>query len=70
LNLGVGMVAIVEQSVADRAVELLNKAGMGAWVMGGVENIDPSAAEAGLDYVQGAKGVDGGAVLLTGAYAK
>jgi len=70
LNLGVGMVAIVDQAVADRAVQLLNAAGMGAWVMGQVENLDPSAAEAGLDFVQGAKGVDGGAVLLTGAYAK
>ncbi|WP_313810892.1 phosphoribosylformylglycinamidine cyclo-ligase [Glutamicibacter sp.] len=70
LNLGVGMVAVVDPAVADRAVELLNAAGMGAWVMGQVENLDPSAAEAGLDFVQGAKGVDGGAVLLTGNYAK
>ncbi|RWZ82442.1 phosphoribosylformylglycinamidine cyclo-ligase [Glutamicibacter sp. HZAU] len=70
LNLGVGMVAVVDPAVADRAVELLNVAGMGAWVMGQVEDLDPSAAEAGLDFVQGAKGVDGGAVLLTGNYAK
>ncbi|MDV2981421.1 phosphoribosylformylglycinamidine cyclo-ligase [Glutamicibacter nicotianae] len=70
LNLGVGMVAVVDPAVADRAVELLNAAGMGAWVMGQVEDLDPSAAEAGLDFVQGAKGVDGGAVLLTGNYAK
>ncbi len=70
LNLGVGMVAVVDPAVADRAVELLNAAGMGAWVMGEVENLDPSASAAGLDFVQGAKGVDGGAVLLTGSYAK
>lgn len=70
LNLGVGMVAVVDQSVADRAVALLNKAGMGAWIMGSVEKLDPSASSAGLDYVQGAKGVDGGGVLLTGNYAK
>lgn len=70
LNLGVGMVAVVDPAVADRAVELLNAAGMGAWVMGEVENLDPSASAAGLDFVQGAKGVDGGAVLLTGSYVK
>ncbi|HAY43663.1 MAG TPA: phosphoribosylformylglycinamidine cyclo-ligase, partial [Micrococcaceae bacterium] len=70
LNLGVGMVAVVDQNVADRAVALLNKAGMGAWIMGSVEKLDPSASSAGLDYVQGAKGVDGGGVLLTGSYAK
>lgn len=70
LNLGVGMVAVVDPAVADRAVELLNAAGMGAWVMGEVDVLDPSASAAGLDFVQGAKGVDGGAVLLTGNYAK
>lgn len=70
LNLGVGMVAVVDAAVADRAVELLNALNMGAWVMGQVENLDPAAADAGLDFVQGAKGVDGGAVLLTGNYSK
>ncbi|GAB3618854.1 phosphoribosylformylglycinamidine cyclo-ligase [Glutamicibacter endophyticus] len=70
LNLGVGMVAVVDQAVADRAVELLNAAGMGAWVMGSVEALTDQATGAGADFVQGAKGVDGGAVLLTGEYAK
>ncbi|MHC6177476.1 phosphoribosylformylglycinamidine cyclo-ligase [Glutamicibacter sp. X7] len=70
LNLGVGMVAVVDQAVADRAVELLNAAGMGAWVMGSVEELTDQATGAGADFVQGAKGVDGGAVLLTGEYAK
>lgn len=70
LNLGVGMVAVVDQAVADRAVELLNAAGMGAWVMGSVETLTDQATGAGADFVQGAKGVDGGAVLLTGEYAK
>ena len=69
LNLGVGMVAVVDGSVADRAVELLNALNMGAWVMGAVDTLDPKASDAGLDFVQGAKGVDGGAVLLTGNYA-
>ncbi|TLK50883.1 phosphoribosylformylglycinamidine cyclo-ligase [Glutamicibacter sp. V16R2B1] len=69
LNLGVGMVAVVDAAVADRAVELLNALNMGAWVMGEVEKLDESASAAGADFVQGAKGVDGGAVLLTGAYA-
>ncbi|MCW4463986.1 phosphoribosylformylglycinamidine cyclo-ligase [Glutamicibacter sp. MNS18] len=69
LNLGVGMVAVVDAAVADRAVQLLNAQNMGAWVMGGIQDLDPSASSAGLDFVQGAKGVDGGAVLLTGNYA-
>jgi len=69
LNLGVGMVAVVDGAVADRAVELLNALNMGAWVMGGIEKLDDSASSAGVDFVQGAKGVDGGAVLLTGSYA-
>lgn len=70
LNLGVGMVAIVEASAADAALARLNERGVASWVMGTVSGIDPSAASAGLDFVQGAKGVDGGAVLLRGAYAQ
>ncbi|GAA2117349.1 phosphoribosylformylglycinamidine cyclo-ligase [Kocuria atrinae] len=69
LNLGVGMVAIVDPSVADAAVEHLNKRGVSSWIMGEVGPVDPSAKDAGLDWVQGAKGVDGGGVLMTGKYA-
>ncbi|GHD02783.1 phosphoribosylformylglycinamidine cyclo-ligase [Zhihengliuella salsuginis] len=69
LNLGVGMVAIVEASAADAAVARLNERGVASWVMGSVSQATDEAATAGSDFVQGAKGVDGGAVLMQGAYA-
>lgn len=69
LNLGVGMVAIVDASVADAALARLNARGMTSWVMGKVGAVSKNAQGAGLDYVQGAKGVDGGAVLMRGAFA-
>ena len=69
LNLGVGMVAIVDPSVADAAVEHLNKRGVHSWLMVEVRPLDPAARHPGSDWVQGAKGVDGGGVLMTGSYA-
>ena len=69
LNLGVGMVAIVDASIADAALSRLNARGMNSWVMGTVGAITEEAKTAGLDYVQGAKGVDGGAVLMRGNFA-
>ena len=69
LNLGVGMVAIVDASVADAALSRLNARGMTSWVMGKVGTVSEDAKGAGLDYVQGAKGVDGGAVLMRGIFA-
>ena len=68
LNVGVGMVAIVDPSVADAAVSHLSDRGVGSWIMGEVAALDPSARDAGVDWVQGAKGVAGGGVLLTGEY--
>ncbi|WP_115789659.1 phosphoribosylformylglycinamidine cyclo-ligase [Arthrobacter silvisoli] len=71
LNLGVGMVAIVSPEIADAAVARLNERGLPSWIMGtvstdsGLSSLDKS----GPDYVQGAKGVDGGAVRLVNAYA-
>jgi len=67
LNLGVGMVAIVDAAGADAALQRLNERGMPAWVMGQVAPIDASLG--GVDFVQGAKGVDGGAVHLVNSYA-
>ena len=67
LNLGVGMVAIVDAAGADAAVNRLAERGVPAWVMGTVGAA--GEAQAGPDYVQGAKGVDGGAVRLVGNYA-
>lgn len=70
LNLGVGMVAVVDSAQADQAVAHLNAAGQQAWIMGTVDAYSADdVASAGDDFVQGAKGVDGGGVLLTGAYA-
>ncbi|MDN5632316.1 MULTISPECIES: phosphoribosylformylglycinamidine cyclo-ligase [Kocuria] len=69
LNLGVGMVAIVDPEVADAAVAHLEARGLPAWIMGRIGPVDPDAARHGSDWVQGAKGVAGGGVLLTGSYA-
>ncbi|MHA7208630.1 phosphoribosylformylglycinamidine cyclo-ligase [Arthrobacter sp. MDT1-65] len=68
LNLGVGMVAIVGASAADAALAQLNAAGVPSWVMGGVQSASGGSTD-GPDYVQGAKGVDGGSVRLVGTYA-
>jgi phosphoribosylformylglycinamidine cyclo-ligase len=70
LNLGVGMVAIVSARAADAAVARLNARGVPAWVMGTVTAASGRPGNSdGPDYVQGAKGVDGGAVRLVNAYA-
>lgn len=69
LNLGVGMVAIVSPEIADATVSRLNERGLPSWVMGTVAADSSSVDKSGPDYVQGAKGVDGGAVRLVNAYA-
>lgn len=70
LNLGVGMVAVVAPEKAEEALAQLTASGQTAWVLGEVTEYAPEdVAGAGEDFVQGAKGVDGGGVLLTGAYA-
>ena len=68
LNLGVGMVAIVDPSVAEAATRRLNDRGVPAWVMGDVVSATEPDTDS-PDYVQGAKGVNGGAVRLFGQYA-
>ena len=68
LNLGVGMIAIVDPAVADAAMNRLNERGISSWIMGDVVKAG-SAEQNNPDYVQGAKGVDGGAVRLYGSYA-
>lgn len=69
LNLGVGMVAVVDPEVAATSISVLVDAGIDAWEMGTIGALTDDAAAAGLDFVQGAKGVDGGAVLMRGQYA-
>ncbi|WP_395399659.1 phosphoribosylformylglycinamidine cyclo-ligase [Arthrobacter sp. UC242_113] len=69
LNLGVGMVAVVSAEAADAAVARLNERGLPSWIMGSVSADSDAVVKTGPDYVQGAKGVDGGAVQLVNAYA-
>src|SRR5690606_19928883 len=66
LNMGVGMIAIVAEDDADEAVDQCEAAGVHAWSLGGIRVDDDRAA--GPDVVRGGKGVDGGAVCLSGAY--
>ncbi|WP_087874047.1 phosphoribosylformylglycinamidine cyclo-ligase [Arthrobacter globiformis] len=69
LNLGVGMVAVVSPEAADAAVARLNERGLPSWIMGSVSADSDAVVKTGPDYVQGAKGVDGGAVQMVNAYA-
>lgn len=66
LNMGVGMVAIVAADDVDAVAETSRVAGVESWVLGTVSVDDGRAA--GPDVMRGAKGVHGGAVMLTGAY--
>ena len=68
LHRGVGMIAIVDPAVADAAVSRLNERGISSWIMGDVVKAGTPDLN-NPDYVQGAKGVDGGAVRLYGSYA-
>jgi phosphoribosylformylglycinamidine cyclo-ligase len=66
LNLGVGMVAVLDPGRAVEAVERLVSRGVPAWVLGTVaEGAPPSDA---VDVVLGAKGVHGGAVVTVGEH--
>ena len=47
----------------------LTDRGLPSWIMGTVTEDSDSILKSGPDYVQGAKGVDGGAVRLVNAYA-
>jgi phosphoribosylformylglycinamidine cyclo-ligase len=66
LNLGVGMVAIVDSGGADDLIASSVAAGVPAWVMGEVRTDD--GRKESPDAVRGAKGADGGAVFLEGEY--
>jgi phosphoribosylformylglycinamidine cyclo-ligase len=64
-NLGAGMLAVVAQESASSVIHGLQSRGIPAWVAGSV-----STRERDLTgFEQGAKGVDGGAVRLVGAFA-
>ncbi len=69
LNLGVGMVAIVAADAVDGVLAHAGELGLPAWVLGTVRDADPTVDVLGSpDFVAGTKGVDGGAVRLSGAY--
>jgi len=64
-NLGIGMIAVVDAARADQVATALQIAGIDTWPVGTVS----TAARDLEGFEQGAKGVDGGAVRLVGAYA-
>ena len=64
-NLGLGQALVVDAAHADEIAAKLIRAGIETWTLGEIES-----APADLSgYVHGAKGVDGGAVRLVGAYS-
>jgi phosphoribosylformylglycinamidine cyclo-ligase len=71
LNLGVGMVAVVPAAAVDAALTRLTASGIPAWRLGEVTGLrtELTAAASPADLSQGAKGVDGGTVLMTGRQA-
>ncbi|MCU1424536.1 MAG: phosphoribosylaminoimidazole synthetase [Microbacteriaceae bacterium] len=69
-NLGVGMFAVVAADAAADVIRSIESTGSPAWVAGTVSMADRSINGGSLaGFEQGAKGVNGGAVRLTGAYA-
>ncbi|VEG28139.1 phosphoribosylformylglycinamidine cyclo-ligase [Actinomyces howellii] len=66
LNLGVGMVAVVDPGALEAVVAVAQAAGLPAWVLGEVH--DAGGHEPRGRLVAGTKGVDGGAVDLVGDY--
>lgn len=71
LNMGIGMVAVVAAEQADAAISVLASRGLPTRVIGEVMDRDALPAPQGeLErVVAGAKGVDGGAVLVAGQHA-
>ena len=65
-NLGIGMFAVVDAAAASSVVRAIEAEGIFAWVAGRVTFGTPDSD----GYEQGAKGVDGGAVRLVGAFAQ
>jgi phosphoribosylformylglycinamidine cyclo-ligase len=69
LNMGIGMVAAVAPEQAEAAVAFLRSRGLPSRVIGDVVAGAEAPRPTGRDVlVSGAKGVDGGAVLLTGMH--
>ncbi|NYF97997.1 phosphoribosylformylglycinamidine cyclo-ligase [Janibacter cremeus] len=69
LNMGIGFVAALPQGDADAAIARSRAAGIDAWVLGEVSDAGTATTAPDSEVVQGAKGVDGGAVQVVGEYA-
>lgn len=63
-NLGIGMIAVVRHDAATGVMASLRSRGIESWVAG---RVSTGALPEG-EFEQGAKGVDGGAVRLVGAF--
>lgn len=66
LNLGVGMVAVVEPGVVDAVLRVAEGSEIPAWVLGEVHEAGKYEAQGRV--VSGTKGVNGGAVDIHGTY--
>ena len=66
LNLGVGMIAVVEPGVVDAVLRVAEGSDIPAWVLGEVHEAGKYEAQGRV--VSGTKGVDGGAVDIHGTY--
>ena len=65
-NLGIGFLAVVSSDRADAVAASLSEDGIATWQVGAVG----TGARPSGEWVEGAKGVDGGAVRLVGAYGQ
>jgi phosphoribosylformylglycinamidine cyclo-ligase len=63
-NLGLGFAAIVDASAASAIAAKLNHLGIKTWQLGVIEQAADTAG-----FVNSAKGVEGGAVRLSGSYS-
>ena len=63
-NLGLGQALVVDPTRSDEIAAKLTAAGIETWQLGVIDGKPADASS----YIQGAKGVDGGAVRLVGSY--
>jgi phosphoribosylformylglycinamidine cyclo-ligase len=64
-NLGLGQALVVSEAQAEAITAQLNAKGFKTWALGSIQGAPSDLS----GYVQGAKGVDGGAVRLFGSFA-
>jgi phosphoribosylformylglycinamidine cyclo-ligase len=63
-NLGLGFAAVVDATKASEITSKLNSLGVKTWQLGVIQTASDISG-----FVTSAKGVEGGAVRLTGSYA-